>query len=159
MVSLKNYDREQVLKMPLIELAKVILLEEKQALKFSELFKRVADLKEFNEEERSSKISQFYTDLNADGSFVSNGSNTWGLKRWYMEEQKTTETTIKVNRKKRKVSRDEDFKGEFEDIDLSIDDIDEDYEDDEDVEFDFDDDFDEEFEDDFDDQSDEYDDK
>src|SRR5699024_2528322 len=119
--------------------------EEKKAMKFSEAFKKVADLKGLSEEERTSKIGQFYTDLNADGSFVSNGSNTWGLKRWYRDEQKEKETdqpTVSLKRKKKRSGKDEDFDEEFEEIDLSIDDIDVDYEDD--LEFEFDNDFDEE---------------
>lgn len=162
MVSLDNYDHEKISKMPLIELAKIIMLEEKKAMKFSEAFKKVADLKGLSEEERTSKIGQFYTDLNADGSFVSSGSNTWGLKRWYRDEQKNIDTdqpTISLKRKKRKSGNDEDFDEEFEEIDLSIDDIDVDYEDDDDLEFEFDSDFDDEFDDDFVDEEDEYEDK
>lgn len=162
MVSLEKYDQEKISKMPLIELAKIMMLEERKALKFSEVFKKVADLKGLSEEERTSKMGQFYTDLNADGSFVSNGSNTWGLKRWYLEEQKLAEaeeSTVKIKRRRRKASDEEELNEGFEEIDLSIDDIDIDYEDDEDVEFDFDEDFDEDFEDDFDDESDEYNDK
>src|SRR5690625_7534133 len=101
MVGLEKYDQEKITKMPLIELAKIMMLEERNALKFSEVFKKVADLKGLSEEERTSKIGQFYTDLKADGSLVSNGSNTWGLKRWYMEEQKLAEAeeaTVKIKR-------------------------------------------------------------
>ncbi len=162
MVSLDNYDHEKMAKMPLIELAKIIMLEEKKAMKFSEAFNKVADLKGLSEEERTSKISQFYTDLNADGSFVSNGSNTWGLKRWYREEQKLVEaeqSTVIVNRKKRRSSEDDDFDEEFEEIDINIDDIDVDYEDEDDLEFEFDEDFDDEFDDEFDEKEDDYDDK
>src|SRR5690625_3788904 len=157
MVSLNNYSREKVAKMPLIELAKIIMLQEKKVMKFSEAFNKVADLKGLTEEERGAKISQFYTDLNADGSFVSNGSNTWGLKRWYREEQKEKEvaqSTIKLKRKKRRASDDE-FDEEFEMIDINIDNVDVDYEDDDDLEFEFDEEFDDEFE----DKEDEYNDK
>ena|SRR5690625_2071889 len=159
MVSLEKYDQEKISKMPLIELAKIMMLEERKALKFSEVFKKVADLKGLSEEERTSKIGQFYTDLNADGSFVSNGSNTWGLKRWYLEEQKLAEAEESTIKMKRKASGDEELNEDFEEIDLSIDDIDIDidYEDEEDMEFD--EGFDEDFEVDFGDESDEYNDK
>lgn len=150
MVSIEDYDHERMAKMPLIELAKIIMLQEKKAIKFSEAFNKVADLKGLSEEERTSKISQFYTDLNADGSFVSNGSNTWGLKRWYREEQKAVEvaqTKMKSKRKKRRSSDDEYFDEEFEMIDINIDDVEVevDYEDDDELELDFEDEFDEEF--------------
>ena len=157
MVGLEKYDQEKITKMPLIELAKIMMLEERKALKFSEVFKKVADLKGLSEEERTSKIGQFYTDLNADGSFVSNGSNTWGLKRWYMEEQKLAEAEESTVKMKRKASGEEELNEDLEEIDLSIDDIDIDYVDDEDIEFD--EDFDEDFEDDFGEESDEYNDK
>src|SRR5690625_1185400 len=98
MVNLDNYNREKVKKLSLIELAKIIMLEENKAMKFSEAFNKVADLKGLSEEERTSKISQFYTDLNADGSFVSGGSNTWGLKRWYRDEQRTRSEERRVGK-------------------------------------------------------------
>lgn len=160
MVNLDSYNREKVKKIPLIELAKIMMLQEKKAMKFSEAFNKVADLKGLSEEERSSKISQFYTDLNADGSFVSSGSNTWGLKRWYREEQKAIETaqsTVKVNKKKRRSDEDEYFDEEFETIDVNIDDLDIDLEDD--LEFEFDEDFDEDFDEEFDEKEDEHNDK
>ena len=161
MVNLDNYNREKVKKLSLIELAKIIMLEENKAMKFSEAFNKVADLKGLSEEERTSKISQFYTDLNADGSFVSGGSNTWGLKRWYRKEQKamgTAQSTVKVNRKKRRsTAADEYFDEEFEMIDVNIDDLDIDLEDD--LEFEFDEEFDEDFDEEFDEKEAEHNDK
>lgn len=155
MVSLDNFSSEEFSKMPLIEIAKIIMLQERKEMKFSEAFTKVADLKGLSEEERDSKISQFYTDLNVDGSFVSSGSNTWGLKRWYREEQKAVEiaeSAMKFKKKKRKSSDDEYFDEEFEKIDVNIDDIEIDYDAEEDL--DFDDDFDEEFDEDFDEKED-----
>jgi DNA-directed RNA polymerase subunit delta len=152
MVSVDDYSHEKMAKMPLIEIAKVVMLQEKKAMKFSEAFGKAADLKGLSDDERQSKISQFYTDLNVDGSFVSNGSNTWGLKQWYREEQTAVEAVQslpKVKRKKKKSSNQEFLDNEFEQIDINIDEIELDYEDEEDFEFEFDEDFDEEFEDTF----------
>lgn len=157
MVSLDNYSQEKIKKMPLIELAKIMMLQEKKAMKFSEAFTRVADLKGLSEGERQSKIGQFYTDLNADGSFVSSGSNMWGLKRWYRDEQKAEEEEAPVlgniRRKRRRTSEEDYFDEEFEMIDVNIDDMDVDYDDEDDL--DFEEDFDEEFDEDFDEREEE----
>lgn len=74
---------ENVAKMSMIELANSIMLEEKKEMSFKTAFEKVATLKEWGEQEKQERISQFYTDLNADGRFVTQGSNVWGLKKWY----------------------------------------------------------------------------
>lgn len=131
----------------MIELANLILFEEKKAINFKEVFEKIVKIKEISEEEKQDYIAQFYTDLNVDGRFIMIGSNMWGLKRWYPVEQIDEDITVeKKTKKKRKKSDDEDLvveeDDELSDELLSLDDIEDIDEDDYD---DFDDDDDEVF--------------
>lgn len=149
MVSIKEYSKEDLAAMSLIEIAKLLMSEEKKEMKFGELFANVAALKGLNEEEKSAKISQFYTDLNVHGSFTTNGANMWGLKQWYKKKQEETETAPRVKRVKRRktVKEEDDFEREFAMINDEIDEYSLDYDEDElDIEMELD----EEFEDAFD---------
>ena len=69
-------------KRSLIDIAKQVMIEKKQAMSFSQLYSEVTQIKGLNEMEKRSRMSQFYTDLNADGVFVFNDNNQWILKRW-----------------------------------------------------------------------------
>lgn len=96
MVGLKEYSHEELEGMSLIEIAKLLMLEEKKEMKFGETFAKVAALKGLSEEEKDAKISQFYTDLNVHGSFATNGANVWGLKRWYKKKMRKKVTNKKT---------------------------------------------------------------
>lgn len=149
MVSLQEHTDEELAKMPLIKIAKLLMLEEKQELKFSELFTKVASLKGLDETNKKAKIGQFYTDLNADGTFATNGANMWGLKRWYKKKQKeaVTSDTTRIKRRKRKVVKeDDDLDDEFAMINNEIDETIVEYDEEElDIEIEVDEDFDESF--------------
>lgn len=82
-VSLKDYSHEEIENMALIDLTKKIMLEEKEAIDFHDIYDRVAELKGLTAEEKENRMTQFYTDLNMDGNFKSLGSNRWILKRYY----------------------------------------------------------------------------
>ncbi len=97
-MGLKKYTKEQIKKMPIIELANVILAEEKKEMNFIELFDLVAEQKEFTETEKEDLLARFYTDLNVDGRFTTLGNNIWGLKRWYPADQ-TSEKALAKARK------------------------------------------------------------
>ncbi|KKE77769.1 MULTISPECIES: DNA-directed RNA polymerase subunit delta [Bacillaceae] len=159
-MSLKDYSPEQIENMSMLELASIILKEEKKALHFKDVFDKVAEVKGFSEAEKEEKIAQFYTDLNVDGRFTTLGSNMWGLKRWYPIEQadeevhtpkKKKKKATKKKRKEEEIDEEEDFEEEDdlledEDIDEVFDDEEEDLdEDDEELDPDLDefDDFDE----------------
>lgn len=159
-LSLSSLSSEKRAKMPLIELTRLIMLEEKQAFKFKDAFNRAADLKGLSDSARSDKISQFYTDLNMHGSFVMVGENKWGLKSWYKDAKKEEdeEDVVRsrhVRRKMQRVSDDDDadeaLVSEFAMIDRNIDEFsDEDFieeEEEEDFDLDLDDDFDDEYDD------------
>lgn len=131
-VSLKDYSPEQIENMSMLELASIILKEEKKALHFKDVFDKVAEVKGFSEAEKEEKIAQFYTDLNVDGRFTTLGSNMWGLKRWYPIEQadeevhtpkKKKKKATKKKRKEEEIDEEEDF-GEEDDL-LEDEDIDE----------------------------------
>lgn len=125
-MGLKNGSSEQMKEMSLIELAKHVLLENKQPLKFKDLYEKVCALKQLSSSEKDEKISQFYTDLNADGNFQMSGSNTWGLKSWYITKTKKN-TKIKVRKATKRVvaQKNDDQIGdeELDSIDETIDSI------------------------------------
>lgn len=113
-VSLKKYSHEEIEKMSMVDIANLVLLEEQKPLTFKETFDKVSQLKNWDETQKQNKISQFYTDLNVDGRFITNGSNTWGLKRWYRVDQMSAEfATAEME----DVSEDEELNLELDDLD------------------------------------------
>lgn len=138
--------------MSLIELTRLIMLEEKKEMKFKDAFSQAAELKGLSESARSGRISQFYTDLNLDGNFVTSGSNMWGLKSWYQDakiEEDDEDIAViprKIKRKRKKKASDDDLVSEFAMIDSHIDEVsDEDFEEEEEFDVDLDEDFDDDF--------------
>lgn len=152
-MSLKDLSTEKKSKMSLIELTKLIMLEEKKEMKFKDAFNHAADLKGLSENERSGKISQYYTDLNVEGNFVTSGSNVWGLRSWHQDEKENEEEkkqvkTLKVKRKRKKKQDDDDLASEFAMIDSHIDEVSDEFvEEDDELEIDLDGGFDEDDED------------
>ncbi|MFC7062276.1 DNA-directed RNA polymerase subunit delta [Halobacillus seohaensis] len=102
-MKIKEYSKKQIEEISMIELATVILQEEREAIDFNKIFERIAKLKNFSEKQKEEYISQFYTDLNIDGGFMTIGTNRWGLKSWYPVEQMEEEiATLPQKRKKKK---------------------------------------------------------
>ncbi|WP_353049940.1 DNA-directed RNA polymerase subunit delta [Bacillus sp. ISL-35] len=165
-LSLSQYSKEELQEMSLIEVGFEILKEKKQAITFQELMAEIKSVLKLDEADVAERMVQFYTDINIDGRFMSQGEGRWGLRVWYPVDQieEDNVTTVKPKKKKAKKAVDEDDLDldEFDEIDeedLDYDDIDEfdeddalDEDDDEDDE-----DFDEDLEDsdDFDDDEDE----
>src|SRR5690625_3874739 len=98
-VGLEKYSDEQIQKMSMIELANIILADEKKEYNFLDLFAKVAEHKGFTQEQQDDLLARFYTDLNVDGRFTTLGSNIWGLKRWYPVDQ-TSEKALAESRKR-----------------------------------------------------------
>ncbi|HLR54336.1 MAG TPA: DNA-directed RNA polymerase subunit delta [Pseudogracilibacillus sp.] len=98
-MAVKNYTDEQIEKMSMLELADLILTDEKSEMKFLDLFNKVAEAKELTESQKEDLLARFYTDLNVDGRFTTLGSNVWGLKKWYPVEQ-TIEKSLAESRKR-----------------------------------------------------------
>src|SRR5690625_7912346 len=91
--------------MSAVEVAKTILLDEKEAMNFKDIFDKIAEVRELTETQKEDKVVQFYTDLNLDGRIITVGSNTWGLKRWYPAGTIDDEVTATPNRKKKKETK------------------------------------------------------
>jgi len=98
-MGLKKFSGEQIQKMSMIELANIVLADEKKELNFLDLFQKVAAYKEFTQQQQDDLLARFYTDLNVDGRFTTLGSNLWGLKRWYPVDQ-TSEKSLAESRKR-----------------------------------------------------------
>lgn len=126
-LSLQQYTLEELKEMSLIEIAHAILTEKKQAVNFHELVQEIATLQQVTVEEIQYKLPQFYTDLNVDGRFSTQGENRWGLKVWYPIDQIEDEMTNPVKPKKKKAKKvvDDVLEDDFDDIeDEDLDDFD-----------------------------------
>lgn len=104
-MSLKDFSQEQIDEISMIELATIILEEEREAIDFNEMFNRIAKIKGFTEAQKEQYIAQFYTDINVDGQFMTIGTNRWGLKRWYPVEQMEEEIASLPQKRKKKKKR------------------------------------------------------
>ncbi|MFA1822426.1 DNA-directed RNA polymerase subunit delta [Virgibacillus oceani] len=128
-MSLKNYSHDELEKISMIELANAILMDKKKAMNFKDIYKKVAEVKGLSEKEQQSGISQFYTDINIDGRFLTIGSNMWGLKRWYPVDQMDEEVTAAPKKKKKKkkapAQQEEEIELQDEELDIPDKDIDE----------------------------------
>lgn len=161
MVSLQQHSKEQLKEMSFLELAHLILADKREPVSFKDLLAEIKKHLEISEQEVKSRMVQFYTDLNIDGSFLPLGDNRWGLRAWYPVEKLEEETTnapVKTRKKKAKKVVEDDFEEEvleeedvlvdfdddddFDDVDDDLDidedddDLDDDLEDDLDVEID-----------------------
>lgn len=98
-MSLQEKSNEEVVKMSMVELANLVLLDQKEKMAFLDLFEEVVTLKQLTNEQKDRNLSQFYTDLNMDGRFIALGSNVWGLKQWFPLSQ-TSEKMLAEARKR-----------------------------------------------------------
>ncbi|MBR2277516.1 DNA-directed RNA polymerase subunit delta [Leuconostoc gasicomitatum] len=80
LTQLSSHPKEEL---ALVEIASEILAEHKNVMPFSSLVQEIQDFLAVDAETFQSRLSQFYTDLNTDGSFISLGNNEWGLRAWY----------------------------------------------------------------------------
>ena len=80
LTQLGNHPKEEL---ALVEIATAILSEHKTVMPFSSLVEEIQDFLAIDAKTMQSRLSQFYTDLNTDGSFISLGNNEWGLRAWY----------------------------------------------------------------------------
>ncbi|MGM8214981.1 DNA-directed RNA polymerase subunit delta [Bacillaceae bacterium W0354] len=176
-MTLDKYTKEQLEEISMVELAYEILIEEKKAMHFNELFDLITEAKGLTQSKKEEFIAQFYTDLNIDGKILSVGSNMWGIKAWYPYEQSeddilpfNEEEEEKPKKKKKKKKKKDEFIdegvliGDAEDYDLETDDMEDAdiYDDDDDDGADFSEDDDEELyddEEDEDEEDDEFDDE
>ena len=109
----------------MIEVAHAILDQKGEILDFSALLKEVQEFLNINSKELAVATSQFYTDLNIDGSFISLGENRWGLRSWYpidfIDEEVTQGNEDEAPRRKKRKKASAFVTGE-DDIDYNDDD-------------------------------------
>ncbi|GAB4074827.1 hypothetical protein GCM10028778_23300 [Barrientosiimonas marina] len=101
-MSLQNSSREELDNTSMLEVAYDRLMEEQKAMDFSDLYDRVADLKDFTDDWKEKHRAQFYTDLTVDGRFLTATPGLWGLKRWYPVEQMDEVAAATTKKKKSK---------------------------------------------------------
>lgn len=118
----------------MIEVAYAILDQKGEILDFETLLKEIKAYLGYSADELKNKTSQFYTDLNINGSFISLGENRWGLRSWYpidfIDEEVTqgNEDEAPKRKKRKKVSA---FVSSEDEIDYSNDDPEDDDEEEE----------------------------
>lgn len=116
MVSLQEYSKAELKEMSFLELAHLILADKREPVLFKDMLSEIQKHLEISDEEVKSRMVQFYTDLNIDGSFLPLGENRWGLRAWYPVEKLEEETTtapVKTRKKKAKKAVEEDFEEEI----------------------------------------------
>ncbi len=82
-LELKIFEGQNKKELSMIEVAHAILSQHGEAMGFADLTNQVQQYLGKSDEEIRDRFAQFYTDLNVDGSFISLGDNTWGLRTWY----------------------------------------------------------------------------
>ena len=110
-----------------IELAKMILNEEKKSLNTPQIFKKICKLLDLTTEEYENKISDFYTNLTTDKSFVLLEDGTWDLRDHHSTEvnledteddEDSLETEEEMNEMAPEEYHDMDDDSEIDDADL-----------------------------------------
>ncbi|GAX04478.1 DNA-directed RNA polymerase subunit delta [Secundilactobacillus pentosiphilus] len=152
-MELKVLEGQNKNELSMIEVAHAILSERGDAMPFVDLANEVQAYLGDSDKEIRERLSQFYTDLNIDGSFISLGDNVWGLRTWYPFES-IDEATVGAEededhpKKKHKkvnafladsaddddvIDYDDDDPEDQDDVDVDDDDLDADYDDDDDT--------------------------
>ncbi|GEN32217.1 DNA-directed RNA polymerase subunit delta [Cerasibacillus quisquiliarum] len=144
-MSLKDASPDKLKHLSMIDLANLLLMDQKKALDFKEIFNEISKIKGFSKEEELDKLAQFYTDLNTDGRFMTLGPNEWGLKRWYPVDEINEEIKVRPKKKKKRNVEDDDddllldddieFDDELDPLDEDDDEVDAEFAVDDDDEF------------------------
>ncbi|WP_414839523.1 DNA-directed RNA polymerase subunit delta [Carnobacterium sp. TMP28] len=130
----ERFEGQNKSELSMIEVAHAILDQKGEILDFNVLLKEIKDYLGFTAEKIKNNTSQFYTDLNINGSFISLGENRWGLRSWYpidfIDEEVTqgNEDEAPKRKKRKKVSA---FVSSEDEIDYSNDDPEDDDEEEE----------------------------
>jgi len=140
-VELTQFEGQDKKELSMIEVAHAIFDVTGEVMDFADLLNEIANYLGLTDEELEENMTQFYTDLNIDGSFISLGDNRWGLRAWYPVDSIDEEITHdndkdeeRPRRKKRKKKRiDDDFEEDEED-DEEEDEFDDEFDEDEDDE-------------------------
>lgn len=82
-MELKAFEGISKDELSMIEVAHAILEQREDVMEFSDLVNQIQNYLGKADRDIREDLSQFYTDLNLDGSFISLGENRWGLRSWY----------------------------------------------------------------------------
>jgi len=82
-LELKVFEGQNKKELSMIEVAHAILSLHGDGMGLADLANAVQSYLGDSDEEIRDRLSQFYTDLIVDGSFISLGDNLWGLRTWY----------------------------------------------------------------------------
>jgi DNA-directed RNA polymerase subunit delta len=122
-MAIKNLNKKEIAELSNVELAREILSQKEKAVYFSELLKEVNSARGENLE--GDALVRFYADLNSDGSFISLGSQEWGLRSWYAVDSIDEAThdgfddeEEPVAKKKKASATDDEDVTDFEDDDV-----------------------------------------
>lgn len=96
-MKLKSLDSNKNITM--IEVAKAVLEENEDVMHFDDILNEVSNFLDFSDQEIEDNMTLFYADLNTEGSFISVGNNTWGLRRWYPIDSINEAVTVKNEEK------------------------------------------------------------
>ena len=124
-MELKVFDGQDKSELSMVEVAHAILAHHGEAMAFVDLTNEIQQYLGKSDEEIRERLAQFYTDLNVDGSFISLGDNTWGLRAWYpfesIDEATVGETEDEEDRPKKKRRKVNAFLADSDDDDDVID--------------------------------------
>lgn len=130
-MELKQFDGQIKSELSMIEVAHAVLEQRGDVLDFADLLKEIATFLELTDSELKKAMTQFYTDLNIDGSFISLGDNRWGLRSWYaidsIDEELTHDNDDDDEKPRRRKKGKKTFGSDEIEIDYNSDDP-EDYE-------------------------------
>lgn len=109
-MNFREMTKEQLQEESLINLAFAILTDRREALDLGDLFQAIQDVTGYTNAEMETKKLQFYTDMNIDGRFLATSEYKWGLREWYPVDtiEEESAPTVKVRKKKAKVTDDEE---------------------------------------------------
>lgn len=79
-MNINKMKKEELELLSFTDIAYEILKSEKQAKSTVEIFRRISELLELNEDEFAAKIADFYTSLTTDKRFLSLEDGNWDLK-------------------------------------------------------------------------------
>jgi len=79
-MKLNKMAKEELELLSYMDLAKLIIKEEKKSLNTPTVFKKICELLELSDEEYEDKIGDFYTSLTTDKRFIFLDDGTWDLK-------------------------------------------------------------------------------
>lgn len=81
----------------MVDVAKAVLDEYEDVMHFNDILDVVAEYMKFSDQDIERYMPTFYSDLNTEGSFISVGNNTWGLREWYPIDSINEAVTVRNN--------------------------------------------------------------